>query len=407
LRKENNVMKHLWASALVLAALGAGPAFAQTNTITLGAALQLTGKDANTGRYYRDGYQFTIDKINEKGGITVGGKKYNLKLDILDNQSDTNLDVQLYTKLITQDKVDFLLGSYSSAVVIVDTSVAEKFEMPMVQGGGAASQIFSRGYKWVFGTLPRAEDYFSSTIAMMGQLDPKPKTVALITADDAFDVSVAQGTRELLKKAGFETVLDQQYAANSADFSSVLTLVKSKNPDVVLWGGLLAEVLNSIRQAKSLNVSAKDLTSFTVGPPTADFRKALDKDAEYAFGMTPWVPTGALKDDYFGDDKAFNEAYIAKFGYEPDYHAASAVADVEVYAKAIAKAGSLDKKAVRDAIAASDFQSAYAHVKFASNGQIDVPQIAIQIQDGKVVPVYGEKMINKPRYPVPGWDKRQ
>lgn len=399
-------MKHLWAIAPVVAALGAGPALAQTNVITLGTAVQLTGKDANTGRYYRDGYQFTIDKINEKGGITVGGKKYDLKLDILDNQSDTNLDVQLYTKLITQDKVDFLLGSYSSGVVLVDTSVAEKFEMPMVQGGGAASQIFGRGYKWVFGTLPRAEDYFSSTVAMMGQLDPKPKTVALITADDAFDVSVAQGTRELLKKAGLETVLDQQYAANSSDFSSVLTLVKSKEPDVVLWGGLLAEVLNGIRQAKSLNVSAKDLTSFTVGPPTADFRKALDKDAEYAFGMTPWVPTGALKDDYFGDDKAFNEAYIAKFGYEPDYHAASAAADVEVYAKAIAKAGSLDKKAVRDAIGASDFPSLYARVKFAANGQIDVPQIAVQIQDGKVVPVYGEAMINKPRYPVPGWDKR-
>ncbi|HWE76434.1 MAG TPA: amino acid ABC transporter substrate-binding protein [Stellaceae bacterium] len=399
-------MKHLWAIAPVVAALGAGPAFAQTNNITLGTAVQLTGKDANTGRYYRDGYQFAIDKINEKGGITVGGKKYNLKLDILDNQSDTNLDVQLYTKLITQDKVDFLLGSYSSAVVLVDTSVAEKFEMPMVQGGGAASQIFSRGYKWVFGTLPRAEDYFSSTIAMMRELNPKPKTVALITADDAFDVSVAQGTRELLKKAGLETVLDQQYAANSSDFSSVLTLMKSKSPDVVLWGGLLSEVLNSIRQAKSLNVSAQDLTSFTVGVPTADFRKALDKDAEDAFGMTPWVPTGALKDDYFGDDKTFNKAYIAKFGYEPDYHAASAAADVEVYAKAIAKAGSLDKAKVRDAIAASDFSSLYAHVKFASNGQIDVPQIAIQIQDGKVVPVYGEKIINKPRYPVPSWDKR-
>ncbi|HEX3970193.1 MAG TPA: amino acid ABC transporter substrate-binding protein [Stellaceae bacterium] len=399
-------MKHLWAIAPIVAALGAGPAFAQTNTITLGTAVQLTGKDANTGRYYRDGYQFTIDKINEKGGITVGGKKYNLKLDVLDNQSDTNLDVQLYTKLITQDKVDFLLGSYSSAVVLVDTSVAEKFEMPMVQGGGAASQIFTRGYKWIFGTLPRAEDYFSSTIAMMGELNPKPKTVALITADDAFDVSVAQGTRELLKKAGLETVLDQQYAANSADFSSVLTLLKSKQPDVVLWGGLLAEVLNSIRQAKSLDVSAKDMTSFTVGVPTADFRKALDKDAEYAFGMTPWVPTGASKDDYFGDDKTFNDAYTAKFGYEPDYHAASAAADVEVYAKAITKAGSLDKTKVRDAIAASDFQSLYAHVKFASNGQINVPQIAIQIQDGKIVPVFGQKMINKPRYPVPGWDKR-
>lgn len=398
-------MKAICAAALATA-LGILPAAAQTGTITLGSAVQLTGKDANTGRYYRDGYQFAIDKINEAGGITIGGKKYLFKLDLLDNQSDTNLDVQQYTKLITQDKVDFLLGSYSTAVVLVDTSIAEKYGMPMVEGGGAASQIFSRGYKWVFGTLPRAEDYFSSTIAMMQQLDPKPKTVALVTADDAFDVSVAQGTRELLKKAGLETVLDQQYAANSSDFSSVLTLVKSKNPDAILWGGLLAEVLNGVRQAKSLNVSAKDLTAFTVGPPTADFRKALGKDAEDAFGMTPWVPTGALKDDWFGDDNAFNQAYIAKFGYEPDYHAASAVADVEVYAKALPKAGTLDKEAVRAAIATSDFNSAYAHVKFAANGQIDVPQIVVQIQDDKVVPIFGDKPINKPRYPVPAWDKR-
>lgn len=403
-------MKAIWTAALVTA-LGILPAAAQTGTITpgtitLGTAVQLTGKDANTGRYYRDGYQFAIDKINEAGGITVGGKKYLFKLDLLDNQSDTNLDVQLYTKLITQDKVDFLLGSYSSAVVLVDTSIAEKYGMPMVQGGGAASQIFTRGYKWVFGTLPRAEDYFSSTVAMMGRLDPKPKTVALITADDAFDVSVAQGTRDLLKKAGLDTVMDQQYAANTSDFSSVLTVLKSKHPDVVLWGGLLAEVLNGIRQAKSLNVAPVGFTSFTVGVPTADFRKALGKDAEDAFGMTPWVPTGALKDDWFGDDNAFNQAYIAKFGYEPDYHAASAAADVEVYAKALAKAGSLDKEAVRAAIATSDFDSAYAHVKFAANGQIDVPQIVIQIQDDKIVPIFGEKMINKPRYPVPGWDKR-
>jgi branched-chain amino acid transport system substrate-binding protein len=405
-------MKNLGATTLSLALLGstvltAQPAAAQDATITLGTAVQLTGKDANTGRYYRDGYQFAIDKINEKGGITVGGKKYLLKLDLLDNQSDTNLDVQLYTQLITRDKVDFLLGSYSSAVVLVDTSVAEKFQIPMVHGGGAASQIFTRGYKWVFGTLPRADDYFSSTVAMMEQLNPKPKTVALITADDAFDVSVAQGTRDLLKKSSFETVLDQQYPANSSDFSSVLTVLKSKKPDVVLWGGLLSEVLNSIRQAKSLNVSANDLTSFTVGVPTADFRKALDKDSEGAFGMTPWVPTGALKDDWFGDDNAFNQAYIAKFNYEPDYHAASAVVDVEVFAKAIAKAGSLDKAAVRDAIAKVEFDSLYAHVKFADNGQIDVPQIAIQVQDGKVVPIFSTKTLNKPRYPVPAWDKRE
>jgi len=398
-------MGRFWPAFAAFAALASAPAWAQ-NTITLGSAVQLSGKDANTGRYYRDGYQLAIDKINTKGGINVGGKTYTFKLDLLDNQSDTNLGVTLYTQLLTRDKVDFLLGSYSSNDVLVDSAVAEKYEMPFVQGGGASSQIFSRGYKYVFGTLPRAEDYFSSTIAMMGTLEPKPKTVALVVADDAFDVAVAQGTRELLKKAGLEIVLDQQYAQKSADFSSLLALVKSKAPDAILWGGLAAEVLDEIRQAKSLDVNPKGFTSFTVGVPTADFRKALDKDAEYAFGMTPWLPTGTSKDDWFGDDAQFNKEYIAKYGYEPDYHAASAAADVEVYAKALAKAGTLDKKVVRDVIAKIEFDSLYAHVKFAANGQIDVPQIAIQIQGGKIVPIYTDHMINKPIYPVPAWDKR-
>ena len=398
-------MRRFLLTGFVMAALTV-PACAQTNTITLGSAVQLSGKDANTGRYYRDAYQMTVDKINAKGGIKVGDKTYQLKLDILDNQSDTNLGVQLYTQLITRDKVDFLLGSYSSTDVMVDSAVAEKYEMIFVQGGGASSQIFSRGFKYTFGTLPRAEDYFSSTIAMMATLDPKPKTVALVMADDAFDVAVAQGTRDLVKKAGLETVLDQQYAQKSADFSSLLALVKSKSPDVVLWGGLLAEVLDSIRQSKSLDVNPKGFMAFTVGPPTADFRKALDKDADYAFGMTPWLPTGVLKDDWFGDDAQFNKEYIEKYGYEPDYHAASAAADVEVYAKALAKAGTLDKAKVRDTIAKIEFDSLYAHIKFADNGQIDLPQIAIQIQSGKIVPVFTTKAINKPLYPVPAWGKR-
>jgi branched-chain amino acid transport system substrate-binding protein len=275
-----------------------------------------------------------------------------------------------------------------------------------VQGGGASGQIFARGYKYTFGTLPRAEDYFSSTIALMGTLSPKPKTVALVVADDAFDVAVGKGTRDLLTKAGLEIVLDQQYTQKSSDFSSLLALVKSKSPDVILWGGLAAEVLDEIRQAKSLDLNPKGFTSFTVGVPTADFRKALGKDAEYAFGMTSWLPTTALKDDWFGDADQFNKEYIAKYGYEPDYHAAAAASVVEIYAKALAKAGTLDKKAVRDMIAKIEFDSLYAHIKFAENGQIDIPQIAIQIQDGEVVPIYTDHLINKPRYPVPAWSKR-
>jgi len=393
---------------LAIASLaGALPALAQSgDTITLGASVQLTGRLANTGRYYGDGYPMAIERINEKGGVTVGGKKYKLALKILDSQSDVNLGVRQCVQLLTQDKVNFLLGPFSSNDALDQSSVAEKYQVPMVQGGGASSQIFSRGYKYIFGTLPPADDYYASTIKMLMKMNPKPKTVALVAADDSFDVSVANGTRKLLKEAGLELVVDKQYRENNSDFSSILSLAKSKDPDILLWSGHEAEALNFIRQAKSLGMSPKLMYAFTVGVPTADFRKALGKDAEYAFGMTPWLPEKELKDDYFGDGEQFAKEYQKRFGYAPDYHAASAVADVEVYAKAIAAAGSLEPAKVRDAIAKVDFQSLYGHVKFGSNGQISLPQTVIQIQNGEVVPVFTEDFLGKPRYPLPPWAKR-
>jgi branched-chain amino acid transport system substrate-binding protein len=390
------------AAALALS----GSASAQEKQITLGAAVQLTGRQANTGRYYGDGYQMAIDHINQKGGVTVGGTKYKLALRILDNQSDVNLGVRQYVQLLTQDKVNFLLGPFSSNDALDDSSVSEKYQVPMVQGGGASTQIFSRGYKYVFGTLPPADDYFASTIQMMAKLDPKPKTVALIAADDSFDVSVANGTRKLLKDAGLELVVDKQFRENNAEFSSILSLTKSKNPDVILWAGHEGEALNFIRQAKSLDVNPKMFYSFTVGVPTADFRKALGTDANYAFGMTPWLPDKSLKDDWFGTAEAFAKEYQQRFKYAPDYHAASAVACVETFAKAIAAAGTLDPKKVRDELAKVDFPSLYGHIKFQPNGQISLPQTVIQIQDGKVVPIFSEDILAKPLYPMPAWAKR-
>lgn len=384
----------------------ATPALAQADSITFGAAVQLTGNLANTGRYYRDAYQLTVDKINEKGGIKVGGKSYRLALKLLDSQSDLNLGVRQYVQLLTREKVNFLLGPYSSNDVLDTTSVSEKYQVPMVQGGGASGQIYSRGYKYVFGTLPPGEEYFGSTVEMLGKIEPKPQSVALITADDAFDVSLAKGTRKLIEQSGMKLVVDQQYGARSADFSSIIALLKSKQPDAVLWGGLEPEVLNAIRQAKGLDYSPKYFISFTVGVPTADFRKALGKDAEFAFGMTSWLPTTALKDEWFGDAEQFNKLFIEKFGYEPDYHAAAAAAAVEAYAHAIPAAGALEPAKVRDALAKVDFNSLLGHVQFDERGQIRQPQIVIQIQDGKVVPIYTTEIINKPRYPIPAWDKR-
>jgi len=403
---------HLTSAALGAAALACAPVMvpavtsAMAEEIVLGASVQLTGSVANTGRYYRDAYQFTIDKINEAGGVKVGDKTYTLALKLYDNQSDVNLSVRQYTQLVSQDKVHLLLGPFASNFALADSAISEKYQIPMVQGGGASDQIFSRKFKYIFGTLAPASNYFGSTVEMMKKLDPAPKSVALLYADDAFDVSVAEGTRPLLKQAGFNVALDQRYTTNASDFNSLLSQIKSANVDAVLVAGHETEILNFVRQAKSLAVAPK-LYSFTVGVPSEDFRKALGKDADFAYGMTAWLPSAAQKDRWFGDAAAFAEAYKAKFGYDPDYHAASGAADVEALVQAVENAKTLNPKAVRDAIAKLKFDSLYGPIAFGANGQIDLPQTVIQVQEGKVAAIYGAKgFIEKPKYPMPAWNAR-
>jgi branched-chain amino acid transport system substrate-binding protein len=157
---------------------------------------------------------------------------------------------------------------------------------------------------------------------------------------------------------------------------------------------------------KSLDVNAK-LYALTVGVPTADFRASLQADANYAFGMTTWLPEESLKDQWFGNAADFAKTYKDKFGYDPDYHAASAAADVETFAVALADAGSLEPAKARDAIAKVDFDSLYAHIKYGDNGQIVLPQVVIQVQDGNVVPVYATDFLAKPQYPTPAWNERK
>ncbi|HXR85687.1 MAG TPA: ABC transporter substrate-binding protein, partial [Stellaceae bacterium] len=236
-------------AALSIQPLSSARAADSAKTVTLGASLQLTGGDANLARYFRDGYQIAVDRINERGGVRIGAETYHFALKILDNQSNINLGVQQYAQLVTREKVDFLLGPYSSSHTLSESSVAEKYRVPMVEGGGAAKQIFDRGYRYIFGTAPPAENYFGSTVEMMTKLDPSVHTLALLTADDAFDVAVRAGTQALAQRLGIELVVDQVYPEATPNFTSLLALVKSKTPDAILLGGHEAESLNFMREA--------------------------------------------------------------------------------------------------------------------------------------------------------------
>jgi branched-chain amino acid transport system substrate-binding protein len=184
-------------------------------------------------------------------------------------------------------------------------------------------------------------------------------------------------------------------------------VIKSKNPDLILLAGHEENSLNFIRQAQAADVNPK-MWVFTVGPPTGDFRKTLGKAAEYVFGVTPWLEDMELGGEVFRSARDFGKLFRERFGYDADYHVASGAADVLAFKFAIEKANSLDPKKVRDALASLDAETLYGRLKFDPTGQIEMSQVLIQIQEGKVVPVYAAgKMVAKPLYPMPRWSQRK
>src|SRR5512142_1719194 len=166
---------------------------AADNTIVFGAAISITGKTAKEGEYTRDGYQFAIDKINETGGIKVGGKTYKAELKYYDDETKPERTAQLIEKLINEDKVNLLLGPYGSSPTGTAAPLAERYKIPMVEANGSAESIFSKGYRYTFMILSPAKNYLRGVIDTVRAKDPSVKTVAILGENEAFSKEVAGG----------------------------------------------------------------------------------------------------------------------------------------------------------------------------------------------------------------------
>lgn len=353
--------------------------------IRLGGTLSETGRLAATAALYIDGRNLALDVINAGGGVVIGGVSYQLEMVLLDDQSDADLAVRLYTQLAEEDQVDFFLGPYSSGIVLPTSVIAEQFKIPMVEGGGASTNIFDRGFKYVFGTLPAGTNYLQNAIKLFKE-QAGAQTMGLVYADDAFSTNVAEGARLWAAEYGLQIVADEKYADGQTEFSSLIAKLKDQNPDVVMGANHLAEMLAFVPQARSLGLLS-DLV-FTVGTENQDFL-ALGDVAEGVFGVTPWLTDQDTSGDTFGSASDYTEMFEGRFGFTPEYHNANGSVEILIYKKAIEAAGSLDREAVRNAIAGISFDSFYGPVSFSEDGQIGTGQSVIQIQNGVSVGVLG------------------
>jgi branched-chain amino acid transport system substrate-binding protein len=337
-----------------------------------------------------------IEEVNSRGGLL--GRK--VKLVHYDDESKPETGARLYEKLITDDKVDLLIGPYSSDVTLAASTVVEKHNFPMVSSGASSAEIWERGYKNTFGLYTLADLYMDQIIEL-GK-SKGLKKIALIYENTAFPRGVALGVKRKAKQLGMQVVFEEEYGKASTDFSSMIIKIKARKADMVIGGSYLPDSTAFMRQAKENRLYAK-IFAFAVGPGLPDFGANLGLDAEGVMGNTQWEPT--LKLPGASD---FAVKYKAKYGHEPGYHAGGGYGAGHVLEEAVKKAGSTDRDKVRAALFALDTVNAFGRFKVDATGkQIGKPAYAVQWLGGERHIVLPEEAATaKVAYPFKDWGKR-
>ncbi len=372
------------------------PAAAQA-PIKIGASLSLTGSYAALGQNQHRGYQLCAKHVNEKGGVL--GRKAEFVL--YDDQSQPATGVRLYERLITQDKVDAIMGPYSSAITEAVANVNERYKMPMVAPMASTTAIFRKGRKFIFMVQSAAEVYLEGLIEMAAK--NKLKSVAIINEDTLFPKATVQGTIDLAKKKGLQVVFIEGYPKGNTDFSAILTKVRTANPDVFGAATYFDDAVAITRQMKELNVNPK-MYGVTVGGDLPTFYQLLGKNAEFVYGATQWEPELP-----YPGAKEFVVAYSTEFpGRDLSYHSAGGYAGCQILVDAIRRARSLDGEKIRAEIAKMDTTTVYGGFKVDDGGfQVSHKMVMFQWQEGKKVIVWPDELAaGKARLPTPPWSQR-
>ncbi|TMC52427.1 MAG: hypothetical protein E6J20_12250 [Chloroflexi bacterium] len=405
-------MKHRFAApavavlAIVAAGCGGSNTPSSGSTITFAAPVSQTGAFGQAeGLYTLQGYKFCVNTLNAKGGITFGGQSHQVSLVTQDDQSVAATSAQIVDQFNDQGR-KLILSPYGSAATTADAPVVERNGQVMVDANGADTAIFSHGYKNTFAVLSPSSSYVTSIIDALAALNPAPKTVAIIAANDGFSqhsaqtgVSEAQAKGMTVVPSATAYTTSTKVAANVTDVSSALIAIKPTSPDVIIISAHLNEAVAAVKQASELGAKPKLGFAATVAPPTPAFISALGKSSEGVIGSTQWVPEISASDSIFGNAHQFLTNFTNTFGWSTTqypYQAADAAAGCEAMALAIEKAGSADPSAVRTALAGLKADTFYGHIEFDSTGMNTTkPMYVVQVQQSGFTTIYPSNLATK------------
>lgn len=373
------------ALVLTLAACGGGSSGdgdgeSSSEPLRIGTSLPLTGEFSQPGKAAKEGYEVWQSMVNEDGGLL--GR--DVELVVKDDASNQNTIVSDYNALISQDKVDLLLGTFSSLLNLPASAVAERNQMLYVEPAGGSPEIFSRGYQYLFfaqqATADKQGKVFAEWVANLPE-DERPKTAAYPTLDDPFAGPVVEGIRTMLEAAGVETVYQETYAIDTKNFDTIVNAMKSADPDLVVNGAQFEDGIGMTRSMLKAGFTP-DMFFQTNAPSFGDqFTDGIGEENTegviYAVSHSPEADTPGNADFVAKYEEMFGTAAVPE-------DAADAFAAAEVLQAAIEAVGSIDdQQALADWLHENEVETILGPLSWDETGAPQGEFLIGQWQDGK------------------------
>jgi branched-chain amino acid transport system substrate-binding protein len=408
-----------FAALSVAASVFAAGEAAAAESVKIGVLMPLTGNAAAAGQASKAAIEVAADIVNnahpELGNIPLaasaglphlGGAK--LEVVFVDHQGNPSLAQQLATRLVTEDKVNALMGAYQSSCTFTATPVAERYGIPFMVGDSSALNITTRGLKYVFRSTPIATDYARTYMRFFADMKKAGKpigSIAIVNENTDYGTSVGNEIEAEAKKNNVPVAIRIPYSASSTDVTAQVLQLKDKKPDVAIFISYTADSILYIKTMKNLDYRPTMVLGDDSGFSDPSFIPAISDIGQGLMNRSAWDIGKPGSTTY-----KINEMYKAKTGRDLDDTSGRNMQGFLALADAIDRAGSTDPEKIRDALTKTDLKPeqlmmGYQGIKYDQTGQnILASTYLIQLHGNKYELVWPENAAtSKLQWPMTGW----
>lgn len=391
--------------------------------VVIGAIYPLSGSLASTGVDLRQGVELAVDIINNRydlnlplaqsaGLPNLGGAK--VKVIFGDHEADPEKGASEAERLITEEKVNALLGSYNSAVTATASQMAERYSMPFLNPESTSPTLTERGFEWFFRTTPDDKLFAENFFQFLEDVKAKGLPVGdlvIVNENTLWGSDVAKFEKMFAEKYGYQVVETVPYEARTADVTSEVQRVKAAGSPIIMQASYVSDAILYMRTYKQLDVNPMAILAMDAGFIASEFIKTVGPDAEYILSREVWSLDLAETKPIV---KQVNDLYRERYGVDMNGNSARAFTGMLTLADAINRAGSTDPAAIQQALMETDIPAdqiimPWEGIRFDPETHQNMlgRGIIVQVQDGRYRLVWPfELAAAELIWPMPAWSER-